>query len=151
MESIQWICKPFDALSPRELYAMLQLRNEVFVVEQNCVFQDADNKDFYAWHLMAWQAGVLVACTRLLPKGVSYEYASIGRVVNAPSVRGTGIGKMLMTRSIEQLFSLWGAQPIQIGAQYYLLNFYESFGFNAIGDIYVEDGIDHIEMLRIPT
>lgn len=151
MEAIQWSCKPFDELTPRELYAMLQLRNEVFVVEQNCVFQDADNKDFEAWHLMAWQNGVLIAGTRLLPPGVCYAYASIGRVVNSPSVRGTGIGKLLMTRSIEQLFSLWGAQTIKIGAQYYLLNFYESFGFKAVGDIYVEDGIDHIEMLRIPT
>jgi ElaA protein len=120
------------------------------VVEQNCVFQDADNKDQDAFHLMAWQNDQLVAYTRLLPKGIAYpDYASIGRVINAANVRGKGIGKQLMERSIEQLFALWGAQSIKIGAQYYLLNFYKSFGFEPVGDIYVEDNIDHIVMLRM--
>ena len=81
---ITWTCKFFDDLTPRELYAILRLRNEVFVVEQNCVFQDADNKDFYSWHLMGWMNQELVAYTRLLPKGLAYDEASIGRVVNSP-------------------------------------------------------------------
>jgi ElaA protein len=145
---ITWTCKFFDDLTPRELYVILRLRNEVFVVEQNCVFQDADNKDFYSWHLMGWMNQELVAYTRLLPKGLAYDEASIGRVVNSPSVRGKGIGQELMSESIKKLFELFGPQSIHIGAQLYLKKFYESFGFQATGAIYLEDGIEHIEMVR---
>ena len=144
---MQWITKAFKDLTPDELYAILQLRNEVFVVEQNCVFQDADGKDPSAWHLMGWNNERLVAYTRLLPKGVSYNNASIGRVVTSPIERGSGIGKILMQKSIAELYKLWGGQAIQIGAQLYLKSFYESFGFQQTSDIYLEDGIDHIEMI----
>lgn len=149
--SITWTVKKFDDLLPRELYAILRLRNEVFVVEQNCVFQDADNKDFYCHHLMGWQNGELVAYTRLVPAGISYTYASIGRVVNAPSVRGSGAGRELMQQSISILYSLWGKTPIQIGAQLYLERFYKSLGFQPISPVYLEDGIEHIEMLLQPV
>jgi ElaA protein len=146
--NIQWYVKAFSQLSPEELYAVLQLRNEVFVVEQNCVFQDADNKDQVAFHFMGWHQNHLVAYTRLLAPGISYNEASIGRVVTAPLVRRAGIGKELMQRSIETLFELFGRQPIQIGAQLYLQRFYESFGFVQIGEGYLEDGIPHIHMLK---
>ena len=144
---INWLCKKFDDLTPHELYAILQLRNEVFVVEQNCVFQDADNKDQSSFHLMGWMDDKLVAYTRLVPPGIAYKEPSIGRVVTSPSLRKTGIGRELMERSIEQIIELFGTNPIKLGAQLYLKNFYESLGFIQSSDIYLEDGIEHIEMI----
>ena len=94
--NLQWILKKFDELSPYELYAILQLRNEVFVVEQNCVFQDTDNKDQSSFHFMAWDNDKLIGYTRIVPPGIIYEQASIGRVVTSPSVRSNGVGKMLV-------------------------------------------------------
>jgi ElaA protein len=143
---LTWICKYFDQLTPGELYSILHLRNEVFVVEQNCVFQDADNKDQSAWHLMGWNARALVAHSRILPAGIAFAEASIGRVVSSPSVRGLGVGKELMQQSIAQLHELFGDVPIRMGSQLYLKRFYESFGFVQDGDVYLEDGIEHIEM-----
>ena len=145
---IQWLLKKFDELTLHELYAILQLRNEVFVVEQHCVFQDADDKDQNAHHLLGFHNKRLVAYTRLLPAGESYAEASIGRVVTSPTVRASGTGKELMNRSVEKLYEVYGKQPIKIGAQLYLKKFYESFGFNQCSDIYLEDGIDHILMLK---
>jgi ElaA protein len=145
---INWKLKKFDGLTVDELYAILRLRSEVFVVEQNCVFQDMDNKDQFSYHLMGWDEGVLVAYTRLIPPGISYAYASIGRVITAQATRGSGIGKQLMEKSIEEATRLFGKVPIKIGAQLYLREFYNSFGFKQSSDIYDEDGIDHIEMIR---
>ena len=145
---IDWQLKKFEDLTSYQLYAILQLRNEVFVVEQNCVFQDADDKDQQAYHYMGFSNNKLVAYTRLIPAGVSYEEASIGRVITSPLIRSTGAGKVLMQRSIETLYELYGRQPIKIGAQLYLKKFYESLGFIQSSDIYDEDGIDHIEMIR---
>jgi len=144
---ITWICKPFSKLSADELYAILQLRSAVFVVEQNCVFQDADNKDQPSFHLMGWQDAALVAYTRLVPPGIAYNEASIGRVVTAITARGSGIGRMLMQRSIDECRKLFGEGVIRIGAQLYLKEFYASLGFIPTGGIYPEDGIDHIQML----
>ncbi|WP_430898185.1 MULTISPECIES: GNAT family N-acetyltransferase [unclassified Paraflavitalea] len=145
---MNWITKPFDELTPLELYKIIQLRNEVFVVEQNCVFQDADDKDQKCYHLMGWNEDRLAAYTRLVPVGVSYpNYISIGRVITNPKDRRSGFGKELMRVSIDKCYELWGKAPIKIGAQLYLKNFYESFGFQQISDVYDEDGIDHIEML----
>lgn len=146
--TINWILKTFDELSPFELYEILRLRSEVFVVEQTCVFQDMDNKDQQSHHLMGTHDGRLVAYTRLVPPGISYEYASIGRVVTSPSARGGGIGKLLMKKSIEELERLFGKVTIRIGAQVYLREFYNSFGFEQSSNIYDEDGIDHIQMDR---
>src|SRR2546423_12737304 len=126
---VNWICKKFDELKPAELYAILQLRNEVFVVEQNCIFQDADDKDQLSHHLMGWQNNKLVAYTRLMPPGMVYEWPSIGRVVTSPSVRKKGFGKILMERSVELVYELFGKMDIKIGAQDYLKNFYSSLGF----------------------
>lgn len=145
---IQWIVKRFSQLTPEELYAALQLRNEVFVVEQNCVFQDADDKDQEAYHLLGFHNNKLVAYTRLVPGGVIYEEPSIGRVVTSPSLRGAGAGKELMQQSINTAYELFGIKPIKIGAQLYLKKFYEGFGFQQISDVYLEDGIPHIYMLK---
>lgn len=123
---------------------------EVFCVEQNCPYQDCDGKDLESWHLMGRdEAGKLVCYTRLLPKGLAYpEYPSIGRVVTAPSARGTGAGKVLMEKSIAMCQQLFGNQDIKIGAQTYLLKFYEGFGFQSTGEAYLEDGIPHTKMIR---
>ena len=144
---MEWICKKFNELTANELYAILQLRNEVFVVEQNCVFQDADDKDQYCHHVMGWKNHKLIAYTRIVPAGISYVETSIGRVVTSPKERGTGIGRELMQKSIEASNMLYGQVPIRIGAQLYLKKFYESFKFQKVGNIYMEDGIEHVEML----
>ncbi|MBS1666198.1 MAG: GNAT family N-acetyltransferase [Bacteroidetes bacterium] len=144
---MNWECKKFEELNPHELYAILQLRSEVFVVEQNCVFQDMDDKDQKCFHLMCWEHKKLIAYTRLVPAGISYVESSIGRVVSSPSARKRGIGKELMQQSIHWVNLLLGKGiPIKIGAQLYLKKFYESFGFVQSSDVYLEDGISHIEM-----
>ena len=145
-----WTLKSFDELTPKEVYAILQLRNEVFIVEQNCPYQDCDNKDLYAIHLMGMDQHKLLAYSRLLAPGISYRESSIGRVVSSPSARKTGIGKKLMEESIKQIFHLFQTDTIRIGAQLYLKKFYESFGFIQDGDMYLEDNIPHIIMLRKP-
>jgi len=144
---INWVCKPFGKLTTEELYIILRLRSEVFVVEQNCIFLDMDNKDFFCDHLMAWKENMLLAYSRIVPPGISYEESSIGRIVSSPAGRGTGVGRDLLQQSIQTLYRIHGKRDIRIGAQYYLKEFYESFGFVQTGDIYPEDGINHIEML----
>lgn len=145
---MQWTLKKFDELSALELYQILQLRNEVFVVEQNCPYQDADNKDQGSYHQMGWIGNDLVAYTRLLPAGLYFSEASIGRVVTSPQYRKKGFGKSLMETSIASVYSLFGKQPIKIGAQLYLQNFYEDLGFIKCSTIYLEDGIEHIQMIK---
>ncbi len=142
-------CLLFDQLTPSELYDILQLRQEVFVVEQNCPYQDCDDKDRDAWHLMGRnESGKLICYTRLLPRGIAYpEYSSIGRVISSPSARGTGVGKELMVKSIEMCRFLFPEESIKIGAQTYLLRFYEGFGFCSTGEEYLEDGIPHTKMI----
>jgi len=147
---MKWKLKPFDSLSPQELYNILQLRNEVFIVEQNCPYQDLDNKDLYAFHLMGMKENKLIAYSRLLAPGISYSESSIGRVVSSPAARKTGMGKKLMDESIIQIQNLFHTDTIRIGAQLYLKKFYESFGFIQQGDSYLEDNIPHIIMLRKP-
>lgn len=144
-----WTCKKFADLTPDELYAVLRLRSEVFVVEQNCVFLDMDNKDQRCHHFMGWRGGLLVGYSRIVPSGISYVESSIGRIVSSPSARSLGVGRELVRKSIDLLYTLYGKQPIRIGAQCYLTKFYESFGFVPKGEIYLEDGIQHIEMLLL--
>ena len=140
---------PFSALSIIQLYEILTLRQEVFVVEQNCPYLDCDGLDPQSWHLMGYdEKGKLCCYTRLLPLNLPYKgYSSIGRVLTAQSVRNTGAGKLLMKKSIDQCYELFGPHPIKIGAQVYLLKFYESFGFYKTGEEYMEDGIPHIKMI----
>jgi ElaA protein len=147
---ISWILKPFAELTPYELYSILQLRNEVFIVEQNCPYQDMDNKDLKSWHLMGIKENKLMAYSRLLAPGISYGESSIGRIVSSPSVRKTGMGKKLVEESIKQIKNLFKTDTIRIGAQLYLKTFYESYGFVQDGEIYLEDNIPHIIMLKNP-
>lgn len=142
------ICKPFDSLTVKELYAILRLRSEIFVVEQNCVFLDMDNKDQSCQHLMLYQNKELMAYARIVPAGISYQQASIGRIISSNAARGRGFGKQLVQLSIDNCKRLYGNKPIKIGAQLYLKAFYESFGFVTSSEVYDEDGIDHIEMIR---
>lgn len=147
--TLTWRCLPFDALHARNLYALLQLRTEVFVMEQNCVFQDMDGADAQCFHLLGEQGGgTLAAYARLVPAGLKFTEASIGRVVTLPAARGGGLGHVLMREAVQALHGLWGVQPIRIGAQARLQAFYQQHGFEPDGAIYIEDGIDHIEMVR---
>jgi ElaA protein len=147
---VSWICKRFDDLSLHELYAILQLRNAVFVVEQNCPYNDCDYKDLQAWHLMGMENETLLAYARLIPAGISYSECSIGRVVTSPVARGKGLGKELMRGSIQRIREIFHTGSIRIGAQLYLQHFYSNFGFIRDSDVYLEDNIPHIEMLIKP-
>ena len=148
MTQLTWKLKTFEHLTPFELYAVLRLRSEVFVVEQNCAFLDMDNIDLSCYHLMGWNENNLVAYTRLMDKHVKYDMMSIGRVVTSPAYRGQGFGMELMKQSIDRLYDLFGKNPIKIGGQLYLRRFYESFGFEKSSEIYLEDNIEHIEMIK---
>ena len=148
-QTIQWTTKFFADLTIQELYDILRLRSEVFVVEQNCVFLDLDNNDQKAYHTMGWLGNELVATTRLFDKNIMYDdYQSIGRVVGSPRYRGIGLGKELMNYSIQECVKLFGKDPIKIGAQLYLKKFYCEFGFEQSGEVYLEDFIDHIPMIK---
>lgn len=149
INDLQWRVLPFASLSLDALYAVLQLRTEVFVLEQNCVFQDIDGADPSALHVLGTGEGAaLMAYARLFPAGVKFAEASIGRVVTRSHVRGSGIGHVLIQQALVAVAVAWGAQPIRIGAQAHLKNFYQQHGFVDVGVPYVEDGIDHLEMLR---
>ena len=150
MTSTTTTCKHFKELSTTELYNIIKLRIEVFSVEQNCPYQDADGRDFDSWHLMIHDSNNnLIAYSRLLPKGVAYpDYCSIGRVVTSQSVRKQGMGKLLMHKSIDQAKALFGNTPIKISGQAYLRKFYTELGFVANGEEYMEDHIPHIAMVK---
>jgi ElaA protein len=149
--SFTWRFMEFDALTTRELYELLQLRSEAFVVEQACVFQDMDGADAQAMHLLGRLAegpGQLVAYARCFAAGIKFAESSIGRVVTHDVVRGSGAGHVLLQKAMACLTQQWGAQPIRIGAQARLEAFYRQHGFETTGAPYLEDGIAHIEMLR---
>ena len=146
MTNLNWSYKPFAALTSTELYTILQLRSEVFVVEQNCAYQDIDNKDQHAFHLSAWDGNTLAAYCRIIPPGISFEAASIGRVLTAKNYRKNGTGRLLMQKAIPAILQQFNCTQITIGAQLYLIKFYTSLGFVQISATYLEDGIPHIDM-----
>lgn len=149
IDTIRWEIKTFEQLSTAELYDILTLRNLVFVVEQTCVYPDTDGRDLRAWHLTGRNdRGDLLAYCRLFAPGIVYREASVGRVVSHPSVRKTGLGKELMREALRQSDVLFDHAAIRISAQLYLKKFYEGFGFEAFGEKYLEDDIDHIAMIR---
>ncbi len=140
---MQWSCSRLEALDARSLYAVLKLRSEVFVVEQQCVYLDPDGADLEAWHLMGRnEAGSLQAYARLL-KG-----PRIGRVVTAPGARGAGQGRALMQQAMAECERRWPGQAIALSAQAHLQRFYASLGFEPTSAIYEEDGIPHIDMKK---
>jgi len=136
---LDWRFQTFDELTTTELYAILRLRSEVFVLEQRCCYLDADNKDQHSHHVSGYRDGELMAFSRIVPPGLSYEYPAIGRIVVSPKGRGAGYGIELLNVSIQKLEALYGNVPKR---------FYESFGFRQSGDVYLEDDIKHIEMTR---
>lgn len=147
--SFSWTCKHYEELSKEEFHNIIRERVEVFVVEQNCPYQDLDHKDVHAYHLSVFLNETLAAYARLIPAGISYSgYASIGRVLSEKSVRRYGAGRFLMQKSIELCKELFPESPIKISAQKYLTGFYQSFGFQLTGEEYMEDGILHVAMIH---
>lgn len=148
---LRWNVIPFAELSVHQLYDVLALRQLVFCVEQNCPYLDCDGKDQASLHMLGHdESGLLVAYARLVPAGVTFEEPSIGRVVNHPQVRRTGVGRELMREAIVRVLATFGKRPIRIGAQLYLRRFYEELGFAVASDVYDEDGIPHVQMLLVP-
>jgi ElaA protein len=144
--NIDWRFKSFNELTAIELYEIMRLRSEVFVVEQDCVYLDADRKDEASFHFAGWDAKNLVAYCRILPPGLAYDMPSIGRVVTSPLYRKTGSGRKMMELAIQKTNVQFGTREITIGAQLYLKEFYGSLGFSQVGGPYIEDGIPHIKM-----
>lgn len=148
---MNWKCLTFSQLTTEQLYQLLKLRVDVFVVEQTCPYPELDNKDKVddVYHLLGYQDGELIAYARLLPPGISYSNVSFGRVAIAQSARGKGLGQTLITTILSHCQQLWPNQDIDIGAQEYLLSFYQGFGFSAISKVYLEDDIPHLDMRLI--
>lgn len=147
---IQWQLLPFAQLSTLQLYDLLKLRVDVFVVEQNCPYPELDGHDTKAevQHLLGYRNGQLVACSRLLPAGTTYENVSIGRVATLKSARGDGLGHQLLSQALIGCQQLWPGATIEIGAQQHLERFYQHHGFQTTSEMYLEDGIPHIDMKK---
>ncbi|MBU5426257.1 GNAT family N-acetyltransferase [Tissierella pigra] len=139
--------KKFSELTTKELYEILKVRVEVFVVEQNCIYQDLDSKDEVSFHVFLEDNSEIIAYLRVLPKGISYPETSIGRVLTKNPYRKKGLSKEIVQKAIDFIIDTLEEKEIKISAQAYLQKFYESFGFKSTSDIYLEDGIEHIEML----
>ncbi|HEX7645750.1 MAG TPA: GNAT family N-acetyltransferase [Burkholderiaceae bacterium] len=150
---VEWQWSAYEELSRDDLYAILARRQEVFVIEQQCIYADLDGIDAQAFHLLGWGKvegrRELLAYLRCVHPGVKYAEASLGRVLSAPSARGTGIGRAMMAEALRHTDSVYPGQAIRISAQLYLEKFYASFGFVSTSAPYDEDGIPHIEMLRM--
>lgn len=143
MEAV-WHDRTFDELTVAQLYAIIELRERVFVVEQACAYLDADGLDLISRHLWCEAGNEIAAYLRIIPAGAAYDQISIGRVVTSPAARGTGLGRELVRRGLDAV----GLASVRIGAQAHLEKFYGEFGFRRTSDVYLEDGIPHIEMLR---
>ena len=148
-EGAHFECVTFTELGVQRLYEVMHLRQLVFVVEQECIYLDADLLDPVSLHLLGVQQDQLVAYARLIPAGVVYDdHAAIGRVVTAPTVRGSGLGRALVDRAVVECRRAWPQQDLKLSAQARLQRFYEVYGFSKVGDEYLEDGIPHIAMTR---
>lgn len=146
---LDWQCRRLEALAPLALHRILRARQEVFAIEQDCIYLDADAADESSWHLAAWAPGTtLMAYARVVDPGIKYAEASIGRVITPSAARGRGLGRELVRRAIEQAAQAWPGMGIRISAQSRLEAFYAGFGFEAASERYLEDGIWHTEMLR---
>ncbi len=150
---IQWLSLPFNKLTTNQLFDLLKLRVDVFVVEQNCAYPELDEKDRHpdTQHLMGFVDDKLVACARLLPAGLSYDSVSIGRIATSENYRGNGAGKILVEEAIKHCEQIWPQCTIEISAQEYLIRFYQKFGFEPTSEVYLEDGIPHLDMKRRST
>ena len=146
---MNWTLKSFNDLTLTEFHDIIQLRLDIFVVEQDCPYLDLDGKDLIAHHFFgSTEQGQIVAYTRLFAPGDYYKEAAIGRVVVHKDFRKNRLGFELMSRSIQQIELLFNTKTIRIGAQTYLKKFYESLGFESTGHDYIEDGIPHMYMIK---
>lgn len=141
--------KSFDDLTNIELYEILRLRSQVFVVEQHCIYLDQDSKDQKSYHVLVYSGDYLSGYSRILPAGLSYKEVSFGRVLVNSDFRGLGLGRTVVEETIRSCYTIFGKVDIKIGAQYYLLAMYQSLGFVIEGGAYDEDGITHIDMVKI--
>ena len=148
--TVDWVCKHHNDLGKEQLYAILRLRNEVFVVEQKCIYQDIDGQDLLGdtHHLMAWKDDELMAYLRLLDPDTQGGDVVVGRVIVAPAARGTGLGHRLMIEALKQIDDIWPDTPIFLCAQAHLQGYYARYGFLVAGEEYLEDDIPHIGMRR---
>lgn len=146
---MRYITKSFDTLTNLELYHLLQLRQAVFIIEQDCIYPDIDSNDEHALHLLAFDGDVMVGCLRILDKGVTFDEASIGRVVVAKTHRRRGIAQEMMRQAVTFLATERGETRIKISAQTYALQVYENAGFTAVGEVYLEDGLPHVDMVCV--
>ncbi len=144
--TITWQSPVFDDLTVGQLYEILRLRQQVFIIEQDCLYQDVDDLDQRGLHLGGWENGELLAYLRALPPGVSYPESSLGRIVVSPAARGRDLGREVVRRGIELNLATWPGAGITIGAQAHLEVFYQGLGFETVSDVYDEDGIPHITM-----
>ena len=142
-----WQSGDFEKLSSQQLYRIMEMRQRVFVVEQDCVYRDLDNLDQQSHHLCAWQGDSLFAYLRALPPGLDYTESAIVCIVVSPDARGMNLGRELVRRGIELNRQLWPQDNIRIGAQAHLQTFYREFGFTTDSEVYDEDGIPHVKML----
>ncbi len=151
MKHLDWQIKHYNDLNINEFHDIIALRIEVFVIEQNCPYQDLDGKDKKCYHLICRDGkGKITATARILPPGLSYQDVSIGRIVTAASVRGQGVGHELVHNSLQFVKEEFGTVPVVISAQSHLTTFYNQHGFNTTGKEYLEDGIPHTEMIYKP-
>lgn len=148
MENIQFKPYAFKQLDTEKLYQILQIRNAVFVVEQECAYQDLDDKDKEAFHILGYKQNKLIAYARIFPAGVYFKQAAIGRVLVIKEERGNAYGHLLMQFCIDWMAKHWNTKTICIAAQLYLQAFYEQHGFEVEGAPFMEDGIPHIHMMR---
>ncbi|SHK53367.1 GNAT family N-acetyltransferase [Tepidibacter formicigenes] len=144
---MSWKIKKFEELNVEEIYEILKARNEVFVVEQECAYQDCDDKDKNAYHLFMKENDTISAYLRVLEKGISYDEISIGRVLVNKNYRKKGLARQMMLNAIDFIENKLNEKSIRISAQEYLINFYKSLGFEQVSDTYLEDDIPHVEML----
>lgn len=149
MENLFWKIKSFHQLNVMELYGIMRLRQEVFAVEQNCTYLDADGKDQFCDHIFGVDdSGKVIAYCRIVQPGVSYPEVSIGRIATHPEHRNMGQGRLLMDKALSYIDDKYGKTDIKIEAQFYLEKFYSNYGFEKSGEIYLLDGIEHVEMIR---
>lgn len=144
---MRWMVKSFDELSTFELHELLRLRVEVFVLEQACIYPEIDGKDLLCLHLMAWEGEELAAYGRILPAGLSYDEVSFGRIAVKKAYRNEGLGRKLVQKALAEALKLSEGKSVVIGAQSYLEDFYEEFGFRRHSENYLDEGIEHLDMI----
>jgi ElaA protein len=147
INTLRWQSSALDDFSPRQVYDIMGARSAVFVVEQSCIYKDADGYDYEAEHLVAWSGNTVAAYLRILAPDTAFDEPSLGRILTTEKFRGCGLGRLVVAKGLARLQTKYPGRDIRIGAQEHLENFYGEFGFRKASERYVEDGIPHIEMI----